>query len=104
MATLVTALTLVALVRLCGLGYKPWELALLLVAIVGAVMWGSLGPGHWLLNVAGMYAASTAWFRGLQATDAIGRQGVHWLLLLGGFALLLGGRLYLDLIVYGIGL
>jgi hypothetical protein len=104
MATLVTALTLVALVRLCGLGYKPLELALLLAVIAGVVLWGPLAPGQWLLNVAGMYAASAAWFWSLQATDVIGRQGLHWLLLLGGFVALIGGRLYLDLIVYGVGL
>lgn len=104
MPTVVTALTLVVLVRLCGLGHKPLELALLLAVIVGGVLWGTLSAGHWALNVGGMSVAAAAWFRALQATDAIGRQRLHGLLLVGGFVALLGSRLYLDLIVYGVGL
>lgn len=104
MPSVVTALTLVALVRLCGLGYKPLELAALLAVIVGGVLWGPLGAAAWALNVAGMSAATAAWFWALQATDAIGRQALHWLLLIGGFVALIGTRLYLDLIVYGVGL
>lgn len=104
MATLVTALTLTALLKLCTLGYKPLELALLLAALTGAVLWGALSGPQWLLNVGGMYAASAAWFWGLQATEGIGRAALHWLLLVGGFVLLIGTRLYLDLIVYGVGL
>lgn len=104
MPTVVTALTLVALVRLCGLGYKPLELALLLAVVVGGVLWAPLPAGQWALNIAGMYGAAAAWFWVLQATDAIGRQPLHWLLLVGGFVALIGARLYLDLIVYGVGL
>lgn len=104
MATLVTALTLVALLKLCALGYKPLELALLLAVLVGAVLWGALGGLQWLLNVAGMYAASAAWFWSLQETEGIGQRALHGLLLIGGFVVLIGTRLYLDLIVYGVGL
>jgi len=104
MPTVVTALTLVALVRLCGLGYKPLELALLLAVVVGGVLWPALTAGHWALNVVGTSGAAAGWFWALQATDAIGRQPLHWLLLVGGFVALLGARLYLDLIVYGVGL
>ncbi len=103
MATLVIALALVSLLRLSHLDYKPWELSLLLVLIAGVVLWSSLTWTQWLLNIGGLYAASTAWLWGLQATDHIGRQGLHWLLLIGGFVALVGSRLYLDLIVYGIG-
>jgi hypothetical protein len=102
--TLVIALTLVSLVRLCHLGYRPSELALLLIVIAGVVLWGSLTLSQWLLNIGLLYAATTAWLSGLQATDHIGGQGLHWLLLIGGLVLLIGSRLYLDLIVYGIGL
>jgi hypothetical protein len=101
--TLVIALTLVSLVRLGHLDYKPWELALLLALIAGVVLWGSLTPTQWALNIGLMYAAVTAWLWGLQATDHIGGQALHWLLLIGGFVLLVGSRLYLDMIVYGIG-
>ncbi len=103
MPTLVIALTLVSLLRLSSLGYKPWELALLLALIAGVVLWGSLTLAQWLLNIGLLYAATTAWLWGLQATDHIGGQGLHWLLLIGGFVLLVGSRLYLDLIVYVIG-
>ncbi|WP_309625063.1 hypothetical protein [Methylibium sp.] len=103
MATLVTVLTLVALVRLCDLGFKPLELALFLMVIAGAAQWGLLPLQRWLLDVAGTFTLSAAWFWSLQASDHIGGQGLHWLLLIGGFVLLLGARLYLDLIVYGAG-
>lgn len=103
MATVVIALTLVSLLRLSHLGYKPLELALLLGLIAGAVLWAPLGYKAWLLNVTGMAAAAAAWFWSLQATDHIGGQALHWLLLVAGFVLLVGLRLYLDLIVYGVG-
>lgn len=103
MPTLVIALSLVPLVRLGHLDHKPWELGLLLALIVGAVLWGSLTPAQWLLNIGLTYAAVTAWLWGLQATDHIGGQPLHWLLLIAGFVLLVGSRLYLDMIVYGIG-
>jgi hypothetical protein len=65
------------------------------------VLWGGLSWTHWLLNVAGMFVACTAWLSALQATDHIGGQALHWLLLIGGFCALVGARLFLDLIVYG---
>ncbi len=101
MPTLVTALTLVSLVKLSHLGYKPWELSFYLALIVGVVLWSSLPTSDWLLNVAGMFGASTAWLYGLQATDHLGGQALHWLLLVGGFCVLVGARLYLDLVFYG---
>lgn len=104
MPTLVIALSLAPLLRLCHLGYKPLELALLLGVIAGVVLWGPLAFRPWLLNVGGLMAASAAWFWSLQATDHIGGRALHWLLLVGGFVLLLGARMYLDLIVYGVGL
>jgi hypothetical protein len=77
MPTLVTALTLVSLVKLSHLGYKPWELSFFLALIVGAVLWGSLSWTHWLFNVLGMFGTCTAWLTGLQATDHIGGQSLH---------------------------
>ena len=101
MPTLVTALTLVSLVKLSHLDYKPWELSFFLASILGVVLWSALPLVHWLLNVAGMFIGCTAWLTGLQATDHIGGQALHWLLLIGGFCALVGARLFLDLIVYG---
>jgi hypothetical protein len=101
MPTLVTALTLVSLVKLSGLGYKPWELSLFLAAILGAVLWNGFSLAHWFMNVAGMFGACTAWLHGLQATDHIGGQVLHWLLLIVGFCALVGARLFLDLVFYG---
>lgn len=101
MPTLVTALTLVTLVKLSHLGYKPWELSFFLALILGVVLWGGLSMTHWVLNVAGMFGVCTAWLSGLQATDHLGGQALHWLLLIGGFCVLVGGRLYVDLVVYG---
>jgi hypothetical protein len=40
MPTLVTALTLVSLVKLSHLDYKPWELSCLFAVILGVVLWG----------------------------------------------------------------
>ncbi len=101
MPTLVTALTLVSLVKLSHLGYKPWELSFYLALILGVVLWSALPLSHWVLNVAGMFGACIAWLHGLQATDHIGGQALHWLLLFGGFCALVGARLFLDLIFYG---
>ncbi|MFM2449905.1 MAG: hypothetical protein RIS44_2355 [Pseudomonadota bacterium] len=101
MPTLVTALTLVSLVKLSHLGYKPWELSFCLALILGVVLWGSLSWPHWLFNVSGMFGACAAWLTGLQATDHMGGQALHWLLLIGGFCALVGARLFLDVVFYG---
>ncbi len=68
---------------------------------MGVVLWGNLPASDWLLNVGGMFGTCTAWLHGLQATDHLGGQALHWLLLVGGFCVLVGARLYLDLVFYG---
>jgi hypothetical protein len=104
MPTLVAVLSLVLLIKLLWLGWKPWELALAYVAIVGVALAGSVGPRAWLLDLGASYAAVFAWLRLLDRSDAVGTQTLHWLLLIGGLLLLVASRLWIDLKIHGLSL
>jgi hypothetical protein len=102
--TLVSALTLVALLRLSHLGLPPWHPAAWYAGVTAFVLAGSLSLGALVLNVAGSFLASALYFLMLDRTDNRTDRALHWLVLVGGFLMLIASRLYIDIKAYAVGL
>jgi hypothetical protein len=102
MPTVVAALTLAALLRLSLVELPRWHLAFWFALLVGLALRQSMPPLHALLNALGSFAASWLYFVLLDRTDNRADRALHWLVLIGGFALLIASRLYIDIRVYGI--
>ena len=104
MPTLVASLTLVALLRLANVEMPRWHLAFGFALLVGLALLGSIGRLQLLLNTAGSFLASWAYFLALDHTDNYDHRALHYLILVIGMAALIGSRFWLDVREYGIGL
>ena len=67
------------------------------MSICHAGIWRS-GSACW----AGSFLAAWLYFVLLERTDNRQARALHWLILIGGFFLLIASRLYIDIRVYGI--
>lgn len=102
MPTLVAALTLSALLRLSLVELPRWHLAFWFAVLVGLALLQSVPRLDALLNGAGSFVAAWLYFVLLDRTDNRADRALHWLILIGGFVLLIASRLYIDIRVYGI--
>jgi hypothetical protein len=104
MSTLVAALTLVALLKMAHVEMPRWHLAFAFATLVALASRGSMPLAHLAVNVLGSFGAAWLYFEWLDRTDNRPDRALHWLILVGGFVLLIGSRLWLDIRVYRIGL
>ena len=102
MPTLVAALTLSALLKMAHIGMPRWHLAFWFGLLVALALFGSMPRTQALLNGAGSFGAAWLYFALLDHTDNTQDRVLHWLILIGGFFLLIASRLYIDIRVYGI--
>ena len=106
MPTLVAALTLSALLKMAHVDLPRWHLAFwfgLLVALSLFGVWGHAAHAG-RPQRAGSFLAAWLYFVLLERTDNRQDRALHWLILIGGFVLLIASRFYLDIRVYGISL
>ena len=104
MPTLVAALTLSALLKIAHVELPRWHLAFWFGLLVTLALFSSLSRSQAILNGLGSFLAAWLYFVLLDLTDNNRDRALHWLILLGGFFLLIATRLYIDLRVYGISL
>ena len=102
MPTLVAVLTLVALLKLSQVELPRWHLAFWFGLLVALALFGSMPRMQAILNGAGSFLAALLYFVLLERTDNRQDRALHWLILIGGFFLLIASRLYIDIRVYGI--
>ena len=102
MPTLVAALTLAALLRLSLVELPRWHLAFWFAVLVGLALVQSMPRWDAVVNAAGSFLAAWLYFVLLDRTDNRGDRVLHWLILVGGFFLLIASRLFIDIRVYGI--
>ncbi|MBV7539582.1 response regulator [Acidovorax sp. sic0104] len=104
MPTLVAALTLGALLRLSLVEQPRWHLAFWFGVLVGLALFQSMPRLHAIGNGLGSFFAAWLYFVLLDRTDNRQDRAWHWLILIGGYFLLIASRLYIDIRVYGISL
>ena len=104
MPTLVAALTLSALLKIAHVDLPRWHLAFWFGLLVMLALFGSMPRGQAALNGVGSFLAAWLYFVLLERTDNYEDKPLHWLILIGGFLLLIASRFYLDIRVYGISL
>ena len=75
---------------------------LYLPELVALALFGSMPRTQAVLNGAGSFLAAWLYFVLLERTDNRQDRALHWLILIGGFFLLIASRLYIDIRVYGI--
>ena len=102
MPTLVAALTLSALLKMAHVDLPRWHLAFWFGLLVALALFGSMPRMQAILNGAGSFLAALLYFVLLERTDNRQDRALHWLILIGGFFLLIASRLYIDIRVYGI--
>ena len=102
MPTLVAALTLVALLKLSAVELPRWHLAFWFGVLVTLALFQSMPRAQAILNGVGSFFAAWLYFVLLDRTDNTQDRALHWLILIGGFFLLIASRLYIDIRVYGI--
>ena len=102
MPTLVAALTLSALLKMAHVDLPRWHLAFWFGLLVALALFGFMPRMQAILNVAGSFLAAWLYFVLLEPTDNRQDRALHWLILIGGFFLLIASRLYIDIRVYGI--
>ena len=104
MPTLVSALTLVALLKMSHVHMPRWHLAAWYAGVIALVLAGSMPAGQLVLNVVGSFLAVWFYFALLERTDNVTDRALHWLVLVVGFVGLIASRFYVDIKVYGVGL
>ena len=104
MPTLVSALTLVALLKIAHVFMPRWHLAAWYAGISALVLAGSMSGGQLVVNVACSFLAVWFYFVLLERTDNVTDRALHLLVLVFGFAVLIASRFYVDIKVYGFGL
>ena len=104
MPTLVAALTLAGLLKIAHLGLPHWHLAFWFATLVMAALFQTVGFSQALLNGIGTFLASWLYFWALDVTDNNLQRPLHYLILVFGMLALLGGRFWIDVVVYGVGL
>nr|WP_288852978.1 response regulator [uncultured Acidovorax sp.] len=102
MPTLVAALTLSALLTMAHVDLPRWHLAFWFGLLVALALFGAMSRTQALLNGVGSFLAAWLYFVLLECTDNRQDRALHWLILIGGFFLLIASRLYIDIRVYGI--
>jgi Na+-transporting NADH:ubiquinone oxidoreductase subunit NqrB len=102
--TLVAALTLVALLKMSHVEMQRWHLAFWFAVLLSLALAGSMSWLHLLANGAGSFLAGWLYFGLLERTDNRADRVLHWAILVGGFVLLIGARLWIDIRVYGVSL
>lgn len=104
MPTLVSALTLAALLRISHVEMPRWHLAAWYGGVSALALAGSMPVGQLVLNVVGSFLLAWWYFVQLDRTDNVTDRAMHWLVLVVGFVALIATRFYVDIKVYGIGL
>ncbi|MFM9880705.1 MAG: response regulator [Burkholderiaceae bacterium] len=104
MPTLIAAFTLVGLLKMAHVEMPRWHLAFWFGVLVTLALNGSISRGQLALNGAGSFLAAWLFFALLHRTDNTLDRATHYLVLVVGFVVLLGSRLWLDIAVYGIGI
>jgi hypothetical protein len=104
MPTLVAALTLSALLKIAHLAMPRWHLAFWYGVLITLALFQSMPRAQAILNGVGSFLAAWLYFVLLERTDNYEDKPLHWLILIGGFLLLIASRFYLDIRVYGISL
>ena len=104
MPTLVSALTLVALLKMSHVFMPRWHLAAWYAGVIALVLAGSMPAGQLVLNLVGSFLAVWFYFVLLERTDNVTDRALHWLVLMVGFVGLIASRFYVDIKVYGVGL
>jgi hypothetical protein len=104
MPTLIAALTLAGLLKIAHLGVPPWHLAFWFGALVTAALFQLMPGRDALLHGAGMFLGAWLYFWLLDRTDNVTDRALHYLVLVFGMLALLGGRFYIDVKYYQIGL
>ncbi|MFN4118479.1 response regulator [Acidovorax sp.] len=104
MPTLVAALTLAALLKMAHLDMPRWHLAFWFGVLITLALFQSMPRGEAILNGVGSFLAGWLYFVLLERTDNYEDKPLYWLILIGGFLLLIASRFYLDIRVYGISL
>lgn len=103
MPTLVAVLTLAALLKLSNVDMPRWHLAFWFGVLVGAALMGHMprlhAVGHGLLS---FIQAWVLYFVLLDRTDNRLDRVWHWLILIGGFGLIIMARMLIDIRAYGI--
>lgn len=102
MPTVVAALTLVALLRMAHVEMPRWQLAFGFALLVGFALAANLRGWSLILNTGGSFLAAWVYFIALERTDNFTWKPLHYLILVGGMAGLLGSRFCLDVRHYGI--
>ncbi|MBL7087212.1 response regulator [Acidovorax sp.] len=102
MPTLVAALTLSALLKMAHVDLPRWHLAFWFGLLVALALFGSMSRTQAILNGVVSFVAAWLYFVLLEYTDTRQDRALHWLILIGGFFLLIASRLYIDIRVYGI--
>jgi len=102
MPTLVAALTLVALLKLSMVELPRWHLAFWFGVLITLALFQSMPKSQAVLNGVGSFLGAWLYFWLLDCTDNVADRVLHWLILIGGFFLLIASRLYIDIRVYGI--
>lgn len=102
MPTLVAALTLGSLLRLSFVEQPRWHLAFWYGLLVGLALFRSMPRLDAVFNGFGSFLAAWLYFVLLDRTDNREDRVWHWLILVGGYFLLIASRLYIDIRVYGI--
>jgi len=102
--TVVAALTLAALLKMAHVGMPRWHLAFWFAVLVTLALGGQLGWWQTMVNGLGSFFAAWLYFELLERTDNRIDRVLHWLILIGGYLLLLGSRFWIDIQIYGISL
>lgn len=97
-------LTLVALLRISHVLMPRWHLAIWYGGVSALVLRGMMAFGPLVVNVVCSFLGAWLYFVLLDQTDNVTDRALHWLILVGGFVVLIASRFYIDIKIYGIGL
>ncbi len=103
MPTLIAALCLAALLKMSHVDLPRWHLAFWFTALVGIALRAFLPWWDVVLNSVAHFLGAWLYFGLLDHTDNREQRELHWLILLGGFVLLLASRFLIDVRIYGVG-
>ena len=102
MPTVVAVLTLVALLKLANVDMPRWHLAFWFGVLVGAALMGHMPRLHAVWHGLLSFVQAWVYFVLLDRTDNRLDRVWHWLILIGGFGLIIMARMLIDIRAYGI--